>query len=450
MSLKRKKIIDWNMFNLYRKYLIPTMISMVMYSAFIFADMFFVSKGVGKTGLAALNISLPIFTMFSTFALMLGVGGAVTSTILQNEGKTEESKKTFSLIMVTNMIISITIMILMLLNTEKLAYILGSNDEILPYAVDYIFPIIFSIPFYFFNGSMTILIRSDGNPKLAMAAGLAGNFTNIVLDWLFVMVFHMGMFGAGLATAIGTVLNCFILMIHFKSLNNTLKFTKHFFDIKLLFRIMKNGFGAAVLEVSTGLTIFLTNRTLMSIGNADSVAIYTVLSNTSYIAKNLFSGVAQSAQPLISSYTAKKEYDNLNMITRIGLLTAFIIGLILTLFMSTFSKGVITFFVSSEANIIKEGVPAVRIFYSLFSVLGMNTMIMYFFQSMEKSFLSLTVSFLRGILFIIMGLMILPVFFGVTGVWLTTPIAEGLCFILFYPLVRKIIKNLRNVNDLTK
>jgi len=446
MSVKEKKIVDMNMFKLYSKYLVPTMISMVMYSAYIFGDMLFVAKGVGKTGLAALNISLPIFTMFSTFALMLGVGGAVTTTILKNEGKLEESKKTFTLIMVTNLVISLSLMAFMFLNTEKLAIILGSDEAILPYSVQYIFPIIFSVPFYFVNGSMTILVRADGNPKLAMTAGLIGNFTNIILDWLLVMYFDMGIFGAGLATSISTILNCCIILLHFTNLENTLKFTKNFFDIKLLFRIMRNGFGAAILEVSTGLTIFLTNRTLMDIGNADSVAIYTVLSNTSYIAKNLFSGVAQSAQPLISSYSAKKEYDNLNMITRIGLLTALTIGLITTIVMSVFGKEVITFFVSAEPNIIREGVPAVRIFYSLFGILGMNTLIMYFFQSMEKALLSLSVSFLRGILFIIIGLMILPNFFGVTGVWLTTPVAEGICFLMYYPMVKKIIHTLKNGN----
>src|SRR5699024_12560956 len=97
------------------------------------------------------------------------------------------------------------------------------------------------------------------------------------------------------------------------------------------------------------------------------------------------------------------------------------IGLITTIVMSVFGKEVITFFVSAEPNIIREGVPAVRIFYSLFGILDMNTLIMYFFQSMEKALLSLSVSFLGAILFIIIVLMILPNFFGVTGVWLTTP-----------------------------
>lgn len=429
-----------NIWKNYVSYLIPTVIGMVTYSLYCLADVLFVSLGVGSNGLAALNISLPIFTIYSALALLIGVGTSITIGVCKGQGLHETSNKLLTMALLTIALLGSFFTLISVLFTEQLALILGADPIILKEVIAYLKPVSWGVLFYMLSGALTVIVRGDGNPNLVMVAGVVGNVVNIVLDYVFVMPMGLGTFGAGLATAIGFTISMVILLFHFVLKKNTVHFTKHFWDLSLYNRMLKNGVGASILEISTGVTIFLINLALMKVSGATAVAIFSVISNISFIAKGLFGGMAQASQPIISLNYGLKDFKIVHIAYQFAMWVAGGSGLLAFLLLALFSKPIIGGLVSSEPAIVAQGMKAILLYFIAFAFTGFNTVLMYYFQSIERSFYSSLMSFLRGIGLIFILLLILPRYLGEAGIWLVLPVTEIITFIIFITLKKYFVK----------
>lgn len=415
----------------YISYLIPTVIGMVTYSLYCLADVFFVSLGVGSNGLAALNISLPTFTLYSSLAILIGVGASITISIFRGEGMTHKANQVFTLAITLIGVLGICFTLLSVLFTEELAILLGADELVLSDVVAYLIPISYGVLFYMLSGALTVIVRSDGNPSLVMLAGIIGNIINIVLDYIFIIPMGLGTFGAGLATAIGFTISMLILTFHFTLKKSFIHFTKDFLDLRLALRMIKNGIGASILEISTGVTIFLLNLALMRVSGTTAVAIFSVISNIAFIAKGLFGGMAQASQPIISLNYGLKELKVVKIAYFYAMIVAGLSGLIAFVLLAIFSKPIIMSLVSTEPTIVAQGSRAICLYFIGFTFTGLNTVLMYYFQSIESSMYSTLLAFTRGIGLVFLLLLVLPRLAGETGVWLVIPIAETLTFLSF-------------------
>lgn len=429
----------------YLSYLLPTVVGMVTYSLYCLADVLFVSLGVGSDGLAALNISLPIFTIYSCIAILIGVGASVTMTICKGQGDGKAANKVLTMAIVSIGIIGSILMVLSIIFVKPIATTLGANKEILEPAIGYLKPVTWGVLFYMFSGVLTVLVRSDGNPKLVMLAGIIGNLINIALDYIFIMPMKMGTFGAGLATAIGFSISMVILWFHFILKKNSVSFIKDFWDKELFKRMFNNGGGACILEISTGMTIFMINIALMKISGATAVAIYSVISNIAFIAKGMFGGMAQASQPIVSMHYGLKEYDTVKVAHRYAMWVAGAAGLITWIVIGLFSGEITAWLVDSEIHIIKQGQVAICTYLMSFSFMGLNTILMYYFQSLERPIYSGIMSFTRGIGLIFILLLILPRLWGELGVWLVLPVAEMITFVIFFIIRKKQVDGQLNI-----
>ena len=281
----------------YFRYLLPTLIGQIAHSFYCMADVFFVGAAVGSDGLAALNVALPVFTLFSAFSLMVGVGTATTASILTGQGQTQQTNRVFTLTLLTSVFI------------VPLARVFGATDRILTEVVDYMRPINLLAFAYIFSGALGVIIRADGNPRLVMIAGTTGNICNIVLDYVFTMKLGMGMFGAGLATILGHCVAVLLYLLHFALHQNHLHLTRNFFDPAACVRVLRNGIGSSILELSAGLIVLLFNIALLRVSGEAAVAIFSVLSNIAYVGKGVFNGMAQAAQPILSTSYGAGRYD---------------------------------------------------------------------------------------------------------------------------------------------
>lgn len=429
----------------YLSYLLPTVVGMVTYSLYCLADVLFVSLGVGSDGLAALNISLPIFTIYSCIAILIGVGASVTMTICRGEGDGKAASKVLTMAVVSIGIIGSILMVLSIIFVKPIATTLGANKEILEPAIGYLKPVTWGVLFYMFSGVLTVLVRSDGNPKLVMLAGIIGNLINIALDYIFIIPMKMGTFGAGLATAIGFSVSMVILWFHFILKKNSVSFIKDFWDKELFKRLFNNGGGACILEISTGMTIFMINIALMKISGATAVAIYSVISNIAFIAKGMFGGMAQASQPIVSMHYGLKEYDTVKVAHRYAMWVAGVAGFITWIVIGLFSGEITAWLVDSEIHIIKQGQVAICTYLMSFSFMGLNTILMYYFQSLERPIYSGIMSFTRGIGLIFILLLILPRLWGELGVWLVLPVAEMITFVIFFIIRKKQVDGQLNI-----
>ncbi|HIZ56063.1 MAG TPA: MATE family efflux transporter [Firmicutes bacterium] len=419
----------------YLHYLIPTIIGAVAHTIYCMADVFFVSHGVGPTGLAGLNVALPIFTVYTMFSLLIGVGAATTISVCQGAGEPEKANTSFTLAFFLNLAIGILISVIGSLMMDDVARLLGADEQLLPYVTDYLRPISATAFMYMMSSMMTVIVRSDGAPKLVMVASTAGNLCNVLLDYVTVNLLQWGMFGAGLATAIGPCVSLMILSVHFVRKQNQIRFTRRIRDLRIVLRILRNGIGSSVLEISSGLVIFLFNIALLQVSGSQAVAVFTIISNIGYVGKGIFSGMAQAAQPMISIHYGAKDFFTLRQANRCAMITALVFAAVVYILILLFPDFIISTFVSNDLQILSMGRPAIRIYFLSFIFTGLNTILMYYFQSVEKASYTMTIAVLRGIVLIVAGLLILPHILQITGVWLTLPLAEILTFCLFFPLL---------------
>nr|WP_283243617.1 MATE family efflux transporter [Feifania hominis] len=419
----------------------PTVLGMVTHSLYCLADVLFISFAEGGTGLAALNIAMPVFTIYSAIGLMLGVGGATTIAVCVGRDDSSGANRAFTLTVVVNLVFGVGAAVIGSVFLTPLARLLGADAVLLPYVRAYLLPIQASCFGYILSATLQVLVRGDGNPRLVMIATVSGNVLNVVLDYLFVVPMGMGVFGAALATALCPFVSLAILSLHFLTRRNHVVFTRCFAQLRLLARIVKNGFSAALLELSAGIVIVLFNKALLALGGQLYVAAYAVVTNIAYVAKGIFNGIAQAAQPVISVNYGARRFERAERAAGLSVRTALIFSTAVYALFLLFSHIVVLPFSHGDAALISLSAHALRIYAVSFLFTGANTMLMYYFQSVERAALSTCVSLLRGVVFVLFGLWVLPALFGVTGVWLVVTFAELAALAVTLPMYASIHKN---------
>ena len=252
-------ILNANLFKVWSKFVMASVIGVVLNTIYTIIDGMFVGQGVGEIGLAAVNIVWPAITLIIGTGLMLGIGAS--SLIAISLGKIEEAEKYLGTTMVASIAIGALITIVGLLFRNPILRMLGADEMVMPYAQDY-FSIFYCITIpYIFSTALNPIVRTDGNPKLAMMMVGIGAIANIILDYLLVIVFDFGIKGAAIATSASIVLSTLISLYYFLKGNSTIKIRKLYLklDGKVLKEIVKIGFVSFMIQLSYGTIIFVQN-----------------------------------------------------------------------------------------------------------------------------------------------------------------------------------------------
>lgn len=432
----------------YLKYLIPTLLGMLSNSIYCIVDIYFVSAGSGSQGLAAMNICMPVFTILSCVGLLFGVGGATIMSISQGSGDMNTRNKAFSVSVFMMLIVGLMFSVFGVLFRKEFAYLLGSDDQLLPLVLEYLMPVMCSALPFVLMYSLSVLLRADNNPKLAMAALMVGNISNIILDYVFVSVFHMGIFGASVATSIAPVLTLIVASFHFILRKNTVHFKLKSFDPKVIGRILSVGIGSGIMELSAGAIIFMFNSAILNLGGEVYLAAYAVITNIAYVFKGLLNGFAQAAQPLISTNFGSGIIKRCSKSLRVCLIYSSVFCIVCYGIITVVPGFIVSFFSNGDTNMEAIASKGMIMYFSSLLFTGINTMLMYFFQSIEQGRKSLLLAVCKGFLFVTLGLWILTSLMGVEGVWYAVLFGEVLTFIIALPMVLRSVKKLKTVTEM--
>lgn len=432
----------------YLKYLIPTLLGMLSNSIYCIVDIYFVSAGSGSQGLAAMNICMPVFTILSCVGLLFGVGGATIMSISQGSGDMNTRNKAFSVSVFMMLIVGLLFTVFGLLFRREFSYLLGSDDQLLPLVLEYLTPVMCSALPFVLMYSLSVLLRADNNPKLAMAALMVGNISNIILDYVFVSVFHMGIFGASVATSIAPVLSLIAASFHFILRKNTVHFKLRSFDPKVIGRILSVGIGSGIMELSAGAIIFMFNSAILNLGGEVYLAAYAVITNIAYVFKGLLNGFAQAAQPLISTNFGSGIIKRCSKSLRVCLIYSSVFCIVCYGIITVVPGFIVSFFSNGDTNMEAIASKGMIMYFSSLLFTGINTMLMYFFQSIEQGRKSLLLAVCKGFLFVTLGLWILTSLLGVEGVWYAVLFGEVLTFIIALPMVLRSVKKLKTVTEM--
>ncbi|MGL5124068.1 MAG: MATE family efflux transporter [Fusobacteriaceae bacterium] len=435
----------------YFKYLFPSVAGTLAYGLLIFIDTIFVGRGIGSLGIAALNISIPVFSMVAC-GMFLGIGGATTAALNFGKNKKEEKNKIFTLCVYLGLFISLFFSIITSFNLDKIVHFLGARGEVIPLVKDYVSVISKTIVFYIIPHILTNFIKNDYNPKLPMYYLICVSISNVFLDYLFIFIFKWGMTGAAAATSISQFLGILILLTHFKLPQNTLKLKKKFFTFNILYRIGKIGLPSFISEISLGTVVIISNAEFYKyLGNL-GVSAYGIIININFLLYLIYSGIAQSSQPIVSSNFGANQLLRVKETLKLGIKIVISSGIIFYLILVIFRTNIITLFNNENNELIKLTKNAFPLFFSGVVLLGLNLKFSSFFQSIEFNRISSLLNLLRSFLLVIFFIKILPKFIGISGVWLAYSSSELVTFIIAILYYKKVYKKyvLNNQDNIVK
>ncbi|MGG7162719.1 MATE family efflux transporter [Clostridium ihumii] len=440
---KRVDLLKSDVKEIFIKYLIPSIAGMMGLSLNILFDTIFIGQGVGSEGLAALNIAIPIFNIFSSIALLLGIGGATAVSVSMGKKEYDKVNKIFTTSMIINVSIGIFLTVIGIFFTEKICYLLGATPDVLNMVKSYLGVIVWFSWAFLMSNTLTVFVRNDKNPRLAMWSMLIGNFANIVFDFVFIFIFNWGMKGAAIATTMSPVITIILLSTHFIRGNNTLKFKldKLKIDKNIINRILKNGFPSFIMELSSGLIIFAFNMSISNIEGAIGVSAYSIIANISLVCVAIFNGIAQAIQPIISINYGAKKYERVHEALKLAIKTSVIFGAIFYASGVLFPEKIVLLFNSGDAKLMEMTCGGIKLYFIAFLFMGANIARVSYFQSIENSKASTLVSLCRGVIFVLISLLILPMILGINGVWITIPIVEVASMIIACVCMKRIDLN---------
>lgn len=443
--MKQVSLLEDPVRKVYLNYLVPSVSATLVTSIYILADTMMIGHGIGAVGIAALNILLPLYSAYYGVGMMCGIGGSVLFGFSRGKGMEMEARGYFTTGLLMVFMAALISLFFGHLLFRPLTALLGSTDTIEEYMIPYGRVLVSASPLFMISSFLQAFVRNDGAPRLAMAGVISGGVTNVVLDYIFIFVCGWGMGGAALATGTGTVLTIVILSAHFLSAENHLKPVRAV-SFKKAGEILENGLSSFVLEVSNGLVMFLFNRQLLRYVGDLGVVVYGIISNAALVVTSLSNGMSQAVQPLLSANFGAGRTERIKEARGLGIRVALLAGVLFTSAGFLFPVQLSYLFLDPTDEILTMAVPAIRLYFIGFLASQWNIMCGTYFQSVVKPKLSLAVTLLRGVLLNSILVFLLPVVFGVDGIWVTVTVSEFITAAVVIVFMRKESRNYNN-ND---
>lgn len=421
---------------------IPCVISMLINSVYNIVDQIFIGKGVGTLGNAATNVIFPLVIMFNAIAGLIGNGASANLSLKLGEGNKKSAAKSIGSSITLTLVVSIVVSVIAYIMLPKLVYFFGCTESVYKYAVDYGRIVIIGAPFMIMYSSMSSIIRADGSPAYSMVMLVVGAIINIILDPIFIFVFHLGVAGGAIATVIGQVVSFIIAFAYlFKVKSVTLK--KKYFKIdKDILRVLSLGLSSFITQMTILVLFVFMNNMMTKLGASTKfgsdipLSVYGVISkiNSLYISTVL--GISIGAQPIIGfNYGAGNEKRVKETIRKV-LIINFIVGIIFNIVFILFPRELASIFISSTDSSYELFMEFAELMcHSFLLVICLNALEMttsIVIQSVGNVFKSTAVSFIRQIVLLIPISLILAFVFnkGLYGVMYAGCIADAICFVI--------------------
>ena len=431
MDSERKLILNEDLKKLLLKFSLPAIIGLVFSSLYNVIDSLFVGHGVGPLAIAGLAIVLPIQILMFAVGFMIGNGCA--SIVSRSLGAKDRAKaaKTAGNALILNFVLSIIMMLVFYLFMDKILVFFGASPEVLPYSRDYLSFIIFGFIFYSFDVLGNNLIRSEGRPRAAMYSLVIGAVLNIIFDPIFIFVFKMGVKGAAIATIISQAVNMIFIIFYFNLSKSVFRFNFKIFklDFKLILEILKIGFPSFLMSMADSIIFILFNRAIMQYGSDLHIAIVSIAMRVMDIAMMPIIGIAQAFSTITGFNYGANNFIRVKQVLKEAFIWTTIISALSFILIFGFPELLMKIF-SSDSNMINIGVLPIRIISVFFITLGVQIIGGSFFQAIGKAIPALILNISRQVIFLIPAIIIMPLFLGLNGVWLSMPFSDLMSTIL--------------------
>ncbi|MCC0628600.1 MULTISPECIES: MATE family efflux transporter [unclassified Clostridioides] len=426
----------FNMFSLL-KFAFPTIFMMIFMGLYTIVDTIFVSRFVNTNALSAINIVCPIINIIVGLGTMLATGGSAIVARKMGNGDIDEAKKAFTLIVLSGVVLGMIITGIGIIFMDYIIIWLGASEILIKYCRSYLFIILV----FAFANILQVLFQSlfvtAGKPQLGLWLVIGAGCTNIILDYVFIVLLQMGIGGAALATGIGYLIPTIAGIVFFSRNKGVLRFCIPKLDKKVLFETCFNGSSEMVSQLSTAVTTFLFNIIMMELIGEDGVAAITIIIYSQFLLTSLYIGFSMGVAPIISYNYGSKDNIQLKYIFKTCILFISVASLLVFVFSILCSPTIVDIFSQKGSDVYEITSSGFYIFSFSFIFCGFNIFASSMFTALSNGKISAVLSFLRTFGFITIGLLILPKVLDIDGIWLVVPIAEFLTLFLTVVFIYK-------------
>lgn len=420
---------DFKFFSLLR-FALPTMVMMIFMSLYSIVDGIFISRLLGTNALSAANIVYPVISIVFAVGIMLSTGGSALIAKKLGEGKEREAREDFSFLTLVSFLFGIAILLIGNIFIEPIVRALGSTDALLPYCVDYLSVSLLLAPAAMLQMMFQTFFVTAGKPLIGLMLTISGGVANMILDYLFMGPFNMGISGAALATGIGELIPAVIGLFYFLFTRHSLYLTKPVVRFQVLKESCFNGSSEMVTNLSTAVVTYLFNITMLKFLGEPGVAAITIVLYGQFLFNALYMGFSMGVAPIISYNHGSQNLPLLKRIFKICIGFISISSILITIMALVSSPVIVEIFTpigSATYDIAKTG-------FFLFSInyifAGINIYSSSMFTAFSDGKVSALISFVRTFVLIVLNILLLPYLIGVNGVWLAVPAAEFMTLFL--------------------
>lgn len=438
MKYNELEIASGNIYKTFFKFTLPNMVGLIAMSSVALVDGYFVGNYVNSVALAAVNIIIPLITVVFGISIMLTIGAAVLIGTYLGEGKVNKASAVFTKVMITITVISLFFTVLSFIFSEEVSRLLGANDEIMVYAVPYLKMVSIFFLFQALEYSLSVIIRTDGNPYLASTAVLFGAVLNFILDYIFIVKMNMGISGAALGTGISFMTSTFLMLFHFILKKGRVYLTKQIGKWKEIIYASYNGSSELLSEASVAVVAYLFNNIMVQNLGTYGVEAFAVINYALWATNMLCYAVGDSLVPLISINYGAMQYKRIQKILSLSRISVIFIGASVFALFTFIPEKIIATLLNPVTD--KDAFDIALVFADYmkyaFLILGLNMVYSSSFTAFQKPLHSVVVALSRGLILPVIFIFTMPLFFEDKGIYSAVPLAEALTFILSFILWR--------------
>lgn len=406
------------------KFAVPTIAMTVFMSFYTMVDGLFVSNLIGTNALSAINLTAPVIQLVTAISTMLATGGSAVIMKKMGEGKREEAKEDFTFLILVNVLVGAFMCVAGYMAIGRIFAGMNLSADVERYCVEYLSRyLLFTIPILLMNNFTLYMIASE-KAALSLVCSVAGGVLNMVLDYVLIAVFGMGISGAAIATGLGYSVTAVVGLFVFSRKKSLLHFRKPVFRFKVLANAATNGCSEMATALVTGIITMMFNWTMLHYVGEDGVAAVTIIMYVLMFASSLYTGYSYGVAPMLSFYHGEQNHGKLKKL--VGISMKVIAGISVLTVVASFllTRPLVSVFARPDNPVYDLAVTGNRICTIALLFIGFNIFASGMFTALSNGIVSAVLAFSRSFVFMLITMLILPLVFGVNGIWLATPVAE--------------------------
>jgi len=408
------------------KFFVPAFVGVVVNSLYNIVDRIFIGRGVGAIALSGLSAVFPIMLIVMAFGMLVGLGSGVNISISMGQKKHDRAEKVLGNGLSITILLAAFVSILGFAIKTPVLKLFGATAETMNYAQQYLNIILYGAVFQMIGFGLNNVIRSEGNARIAMYSMLLSAGANLVLDPIFIFGLGMGVKGAAYATVLSMILLDIWVVVHFLSKRavNRLKFKNLKLDFEIIGRIFAIGMSPFSMQMASSLVMGLFTNQLIKHGGDLAVGALGIIFSVSSLLTMSMVAINMASQPIIGFNFGAKQYDRVKKTVQIAILSATTVAVVSWLGVELFPAPIVRLFNTKDQQLFELAVNGMRIFMLALPVVGFQIVAGNFFQSIGKAKVAMFLSLLRQLILLAPLLLLLPMAFGLNGVWMSSPISD--------------------------